>query len=481
LLLLSAAPYQFDDVLAGVFSRLDDMMAVGCETAQLAQTAQQDAPKGVAKPQVPLEVGPLTVLGERSSLVDPVVVELAKLFDEHGAASFDESELEVEVRLGIIVDVRKKRVDIPCSTESVVRATEGFAPRFVPGLPTEAFAAFTRRLDVMCSEKTPAKERIECGRRVSHTVDKLYKCKQEGATKETQPVIRVTEEVPQQQDGSEEAAPKAEPRVTIKRKLGHVDIYTGRKCPEHGPTFDLRAALSKEEEVDGFELGPMHVLSCQREKVRKTYHFRAWKIDVSNVTTTSFDYHRKDAQSSWNKDEEMTHTKKQTHEVELELDSYPLKRNLDAKAAGQNHVLWELLTDFLDVARDLAVLAAELRPFLLPPTMPELPAVEKAGYTGEAAEAAANAFRKHYGKDIPEPIIGHYLYRVATEMEDPPSDPQKLAIETLATAAASSRLPADAEKTDAAPQRLTAAALQAHTQNERNVEQHSEQSVPSRR
>jgi len=154
-----------------------------------------------------------------------------------------------------------------------------------------------------------------------------------------------------------------------------------------------------------FRPAPDQREEMRREKMRKTYFFRAWRIDISTVTTT---YSPPDGSQRQG-------AAVQSHEVEIELDSFHLQRNLEAKLAGKPHKLWELLSDFLFTARDLAAIAGETRPLALPPALP--PAVVEA--EDEAIDERGRvAFRNRYGS-IVEPVIGHYLYRLAAPRGEP--------------------------------------------------------------
>merc|ERR1712228_701790 len=181
-----------------------------------------------------------------------------------------------------------------------------------------------------------------------------------------------------------------------KRKLAGFELYSGRRACEHGPAFDLRVALAEESEIPHFDMKE-HVLEMRRTKMRKTYIFRAWQIDFSTVETTYPD------QAGGGE----KRAAKLSHEVELELDNYQLAQNLRAKAAGNpQHKLWELLSDFLFMARDLAALASEMTPLALPPSlMPPGPEL--------ISEEAKEAYRSRFNDTLPEPIVGHYLYRLA--------------------------------------------------------------------
>eukprot|EP00439_Symbiodinium_sp_Y106_P030837 s1860_g3.t1 len=122
-----------------------------------------------------------------------------------------------------------------------------------------------------------------------------------------------------------------------------------------------------------------------------------------------------------------------SYEVELELKSSLLRKNLEAKLNGDDtHKLWELLTDFLDASRDLAALASETWPLKKPPALkPER------GFRGFQAFGRRQAYKdavirsrndqepegksaeekEAYKKRLPqrpEPLIGHYLYRLST-------------------------------------------------------------------
>merc|ERR1712216_115013 len=202
---------------------------------------------------------------------------------------------------------------------------------------------------------------------------------------------------PQGSDAPSDGRLEGTPKVRMKRKLDSMELYSGRRPGECGPAFDLRASIATEYAVDGFEPGPNHIFQVKREKMRKTYHFRAWKIDVSLVRT---EYPKPPEGAN-----EPPKRPETTHEVEIELDSYPLMRNLEAKAEGGKHMLWELLTDFLDTARDLAVLAGEITPLAVPPCLSQTRPSTKS--------EDESAFKQRHGASTPLPVIGHYLSRIA--------------------------------------------------------------------
>merc|ERR1712087_902543 len=168
-----------------------------------------------------------------------------------------------------------------------------------------------------------------------------------------------------------------------------MDLYSGTRPPEHGPVFDLRISVGAEcFEHDWFP-STAHVQTARREKRRRTYNFQSWQIELTEVLTTYLP-----ADNSGTTKER----KEQTFEVEIELDSgghSMLERNLDALIKGsRGHKLWQLLSDFMFTARDLAVLAAEIEPLPLPPrlgTPLPVPAAEP---------PSKKAFANKYGVDF---------------------------------------------------------------------------------
>lgn len=286
------------------------------------------------------------------------------------------------------------RIDIPCSTEAMMqppaagRSGHHFHYQFQSSLPTEAFEAVIKRLNVLRSEETPEGERIECTTTSSHTMDEFY---QPGGDSTKR--VRVTRDVI-----------RGETQAVYKRKRACLDLYSGRRCGEHGLAFDLRIGLATETPVD-FEPEGQPVVFC-REKLRTSFHFKAWRIDMTTVIQKETDGQ-----------------KRQTHEIELELDSWNLQRNLHAKLNGQQHKLWELLSDFLFAARDLAAFAAEQG--APPEVSPAEPVISE--------KVQADYLESFTG--MPLPVIGHYLFRLAGIVRSrppepvPPSPPKKRRLE----------------------------------------------------
>jgi len=342
-----------------------------------------------------LDEGPTTVLGDRPGLVDPIVQELATLL-EKAAAEAAIPALEVEVRLGVL-QLRSQRgcerAQLPFASEAALKRTPGFAYRFVPGLPTEVFIALSQRLDAMSGDSVPSGRRLDCGMpRYEHTKDVYFRTPDKNR-------IRVTHNlVKNSSDG------KDQPQAWMKRNLNSIDLYSGHRTPYSGPAFDLRAAVSTEEMVDNSFLGPENTLEMMREKRRKSYFFRAWRIDVTSVTTTFPEPEHDEGEDP------SRHAQPPQHscEVEVELDSYPLQLNLEAKLKGGPHKLYELLSDFLYTARDLAAMTGEVEPLMKP-----IPLEASAPVPSDEGR---NAFKDVY-PDITEPVIGHYLYRLAEERQ----------------------------------------------------------------
>lgn len=338
----------------------------------------------------PMELAPSNIFSEKSSYVDPVVQQIVAALEKNAEAIKD-AELEVELRLGLLFPMGSgERLDLPCKGETMLKHCPQFHYRFAPGLPVDAFVTLSRRIEDMCSERQPREKRVECVKRFQHVVDTHYTAATSSSNEEK---IRVTK------DQSVGAAGSINDMAVTKKKISHFDLYTGRCKPVHGPAFDIRVAISVEDNVPDFKPSSAHKINHQREKLRKSYIFDAWRLDITSVTTKIPEEAHHVARSP----------PEQSFEVELELDSLLLTRNLRAKMAGQHHKLWELLSDFLFAGRDLACLATELRPFGLPPTnlAPRvLPSLDD-----KSKEAYVRKF------NVAKPLIGHYLYRLAESEE----------------------------------------------------------------
>lgn len=364
-----------------------------------------------------VDLGPTLVTGERMSLVDPAVQELGQLLERAAAsvqdtlASNDDAELEVEVRFGVAVRrgrgggggahqpaASRSRIDLPLQSEAVLQAGQGFEYSFVPGLDADLFRSLLRRFKELCEE-----QRLRCTGSFDRTLDLIYEERAKlgagsglfpGETK-LKRQIRLTRDL-QESD--------AEPRAFLKDALGSVDLYGGRRLPEHGPMYDMRAAVSMETPLENFSPGAGYVVGRRREKARYSYRFSAWRVDLTNVLTS-----RAIVPAVARLDTEPQFTKPvQSFEVEVELDPQKLMPNLAAKINGEAHKLWELLSDFMFAARDLVGLACRLEP--LPPLVP-LP-------ESHLTEEEREAYHQEYGK-IVEPVVGHYSYRLAAPRGEP--------------------------------------------------------------
>ena len=166
--------------------------------------------------------------------------------------------------------------------------------------------------------------------------------------------------------------------------------------------------MATEKKLPDFQPGPCYKEDISREKHKYSYFFSAWRIDVSTVVTRG---RRKQKQAG---QEQMFEGDfiEQSYEVELELDSTSLRKNLAAKRNGQPHFLWQLLSDFLRTGRDLAAFAAELQPLRLPPRSRGNEEQVKDG-NGDLIRRNQTLSRKFSG--CPKPVVGHYIYRLAEE------------------------------------------------------------------
>mmetsp|Transcript_151345 Transcript_151345/g.263821 ORF Transcript_151345/g.263821 Transcript_151345/m.263821 type:complete len:496 (-) Transcript_151345:157-1644(-) len=370
-----------------------------------------------------LESGPGTILGGKTTLIDPVAQRLWEILET--TLMGDLQTLEVEVRVGRIVSTSEaspsggrrgadppERLGLPLTTEAILsRETRVNFYKFVPGLSEEIFVPLLQRIEALSRKQDG---QFECIVNTENSVDITYQ-RRDGSSPDSFRVSHFFE------DGDQGNVTRA----FKKQKLGSFDVYAGHRRPEHGPAFDFRVAVSAEEPLPDF-VAEEHVAKLKREKHRKRYVYPAWVLDATDVTTTELDV----PQDTSKNGRQQKHISRSSLEIELELRKEALIPNLKAKAEGKNHKLWELLTDFLFAARDLTGLAAELAPYALPPPMlPVLSNVVTGNGGGAAADnevdkknqGKANAalddedrevYRKRYG-NVPEPVIGHYLYRLA--------------------------------------------------------------------
>ncbi|CAE8689082.1 unnamed protein product [Polarella glacialis] len=366
------------------------------------------------QPLSALDVGPSTILGSRPSLVDPAVLELAKLLESRKDELLSsDAQIELELRLGAVCQLRQRRVDLPCSSEALLMSREGFQYTFESGLPPEVFAELLLKLDQMSSQSRPPEQRLDCKMHSQHLLDVTYEDPVFDGAGQVQgtKVVRVSHTRLGAQEASKGAGGGpgggwSAGYAIRKNKLPCLDLYSGRG--EYGEVFDIRMAVSPETHVKGFE--PGRVWLSRREKHRRTYTFKAWRIDCTTVLSSTM--------------QKQAHPKA-SYEVELELDNVLLKRNLEAKFAGnKTHRLWELLTDFVNAGRDLAVLAAEPWPMPVPPKLEHLTAAGQRDGEEEAhvVSAADHAAYQQHLPGMPEPLIGHYLYRIlSTRRQDGPA------------------------------------------------------------
>jgi len=389
----------------------------GGKHAQARQPAGGAKQCGLPQPANVLDIGPTTVLGERTSLVDPVVLEIGRLLEEN-KSKIRHGSLEVEARFGIVkpkggshaedeLSASGGRVHLPVTSEALLSHSRGFNYQFVPGLPPETFVALSEHLERMSSEALPDDQRVEFESTFVHTVDVLYKADVASmlphlGLPQGQETVRVSilREGQGHQDGG---------RASIKLKLGHLDLYSGARPGELGSAVDMRVAVSCEIDLESFKPSRQHSLVMRREKMRKTYRFRAWRIDLTTVMSSE----PVPGSGQSETDEVKWKPPVQTNEVEIELEGSFLERNLEAKWANQRHMLWELLSDFVFNARDLVGLASEPSPMVLPPALPP-------AETSVDERARASYKRKYPGME--EPVVGHYLYRLA----DPSAIPESL-------------------------------------------------------
>lgn len=326
-----------------------------------------------------LEVGPTTITDEKPHLVDPVVWQLGQILEANAPLMNAGMELELEVRLGILKGWKAGRANLPCSTEALlVPQCENFSYKFQPGLPPEIFVELMNKLE---------KLELPCSAADEEVLDIVYDVPHQQPNMPPRH-IRVSHTLCEDAESGQRRW--GNPVAMVKSRREALDLFAGRSVPTNGPTFDLRVALSTEAKLRGTTLPSpsSHQVSIKREKRRRTLDFKAWKVDFTRVRS------------------EADGNTVLSYEVELELKSALLRKNLEAKRNGDDtHKLWELLTDFLDASRDLAALASETWPLKKPPPLKPEP-------EGKSAEEK-EAYKKRL-PERPEPLIGHYLYRLSS-------------------------------------------------------------------
>jgi len=155
-------------------------------------------------------------------------------------------------------------------------------------VPTEVFIDLSNRLDEMSRESLPKEQRVECGKQAEHLLDVFFEQRHltqaagvSSAGAADKPLVRMTQKLPMDATRVDKVdLTSGNWSASIKRRLGMLDLYTGRRPPEHGPAFDLRAAVSAELPAGGFSPVPGQREEFRRRKLRKSFHFRAWRIYV---------------------------------------------------------------------------------------------------------------------------------------------------------------------------------------------------------
>lgn len=120
-----------------------------------------------------LEIGPSTIFDARPSLVEPTVMHLGRILEEHSKVLQTNGQMELEVRLGVLRPFHAKsfqRVDLPCSSEALlIPKCKDFQYRFEPGLPPEIYAPLMKKLDALRKE-----QQMECSVTNEQTLDITY-------------------------------------------------------------------------------------------------------------------------------------------------------------------------------------------------------------------------------------------------------------------------------------------------------------------
>jgi hypothetical protein len=307
-----------------------------------------------------LDTGPTTVTGERPGFVEPIVAriieKLTPLVDK------PEVNLEVEGRLGIITRGRSagERLELPVLSETILSKRKDFSYEFKADVGKSFFTAIKTHLTAIHKNKVQASHPLF---KISHireikTIDEIY------TVPGTRESVRVSS------DGV----------VINKNRLDIIDVYTGAD-----ESIDFRLAINDEQKVStNFAKDPKN-LTGRREKHRTQFDLKGFVIDLTEVQS---------------KDRSGDHV---SYEVEVELKSELLLDQVKLKLNNQKHFLYELVTDFLFVLRDLAV------------SFGTLSSDDKTAQIIKPSDEAVKKYLKLVA-DF-QPIVGDYLYSIADELK----------------------------------------------------------------
>ena len=312
-----------------------------------------------------METGPLTVLGDRPSLIDPLVQHLVSRIERHSSQG---SHLEVEARIGCLEHRGSRdRMTLPIQSETLLKPpSNAHSFEFASDVGQNTFNAIKKHLLEISKGQLSASHPVFKINNVreTETVDEFYE--QPGGDR-----VRVT----LQDDEVVE--------VIVKQRLDVLDMYSGSANMDERP-FDLRLSVNSEKKLANFTRDG--TVNARREKSRTSFELKGFIIDMTRVKV---------------KDRSGDRT---SYEVEIELKTDLLVDQLKRKQDGKSHFLYELLTDFVFSSRDLAhsfmssVGASDIVPELI-----------------KQNDNLVKCYLREVGSI--QPIIGDYIYQIALAKE----------------------------------------------------------------
>jgi hypothetical protein len=313
---------------------------------------------------------PLTVIGSRPSLIDPLVLRLLNRLIESKALTI--SGLEVEARVGILCSKSGDRLRLPILSETALPpSSDALAYEFQSDVGKRGFEAIKQHLtdiqkgNVKLSEKHAVFKIYKVTE--SHTIDEFYV---DQGTR-----VRVT---------SRADAPGEIQEVICKKRVSIIDVYSGGE----DEAFDLRLSVNDEKKIQNFMRDAAR-MTGKREKKRWSFDLKGFVIDLTEVKT-------RDRTGD-----------KTCYEVELELKTALLVEQLARLSEGKSHFCVELLTDFVYAVRDLAW------GFYQP--MGSINSIVHDTSKTKLPEDLVRKYAKTVG-DI-QPILGDYIYRIIDELK----------------------------------------------------------------
>ena len=322
-----------------------------------------------------MSTAPLTITGQRPPINDVLASRLVSKLVDLKAAS-DISGLEIEGRVGILVNKSGDRLRLPILSETCLAPSchDSLAYEFQADVGERAFEAIKAHLfsihkgTIKISDNKFPVFKIS-GLTESHTVDEFYN--DQGMR------VRVT---------SRADSPSEVLEVICKQRLSILDVYSG--SPDES-AFDLRLSINDERKIQNFMRDSAR-MTGKREKKRWSFESKGFVVDLTQVKS---------------RDRSGDRT---LYEVEVELKTGLIVEQLTRMNMGKSHFLYELVTDFIYAVRDLAWGFGQ-------PGVAKVGGVVHDMARTRHPEELVRKYLKVVGGT--QPILGDYLYRISDELK----------------------------------------------------------------